>query len=166
MKLGTMLSEKGKDYFYIMHLSYNGSQREELWNYAKEEDLIGLDAPRIVRDNWSRVRESVKGKLSKTWVRQFDILCSEMVVGDIVLVLNGWNSLLGIAEILGRRHGYDKDLSKNKTFFDHVRQVRWIRKYEYANRKALPEPLKGFNNTLSRVTPSSPRWSILKDLAI
>jgi len=166
MKFGALLSARGKNYFYIMHLSYNGDKREELWNYAKGKNLIGLDAPGIVTKDWIKVRESAKRSLGRTWTRQFDILCTEMLAGDLVLVLNGWDSLLGIAEIVGNRHNYDRKLSDTHTFFNHIRQVKWVKKHEYANRQTLPEPLQGFNNTLSKVTPSSPRWSLLTDLNI
>lgn len=161
-----MLSEMQKDSFYITHLSYNGRERERLWNYAKENNLIGLDAPSIVTDNWVKVRESARKLLPNIWVRQFDIFCNEMKMGDIVLALNGWDSLLGIAEIAEIHHRYDRKLSENENFFDHVRQVKWIRKYEYANRHPIPEPIRGFNNTLSKVTPNTQRWSILTSLDV
>jgi hypothetical protein len=166
MKLEALLSEKEKEYFYIMHLSYNGRERERLWNHAKEKNLIGLDYPDVVTDDWIKVREAAKGSLPKIWVRQFDIFCKEMRVGDIVLVLNGWDSLLGIAEITGRRHRYDKKLSDKGTFFDHVREVQWIRKYEYTDRLTLPQPIKGFNNTLFKVKPYTRRWLILMNLNV
>jgi len=168
MKFGLMLSEKGKNYFYIMHLSYNGRKREDLWRYAKENNLIGLDAPGIVKEDWvtARMRKSVTEKLGPLWVRQFEILCNEMHRGDIVITINGWDSLLGIAEIIGRQHSYNRELSISENFFDHIRQVEWIRKCDYANRLSLAKPLVGFNNTLSKVSPSSPRWSMLTNLDI
>ena len=168
MKLSNVLSNKGKDYFYIMHLSYNGRKREKLWNYAKDNDLIGLDAPGIVKENWAEARkkESVRMQLGDTWIRQFDTFCFEMGVGDIVAVLSGWDSLLGIAEIVTSKHEHDRKLSDSGEFFDHVRHVKWVKKYDYANRKTLSEPLVGFNNTVSKVTPRSPRWPILTSLNI
>ena len=168
MKFSTMLSDKGKDYFYIMHLSYNGNKREELWNYAKDNNLIGLDAPGIVTENWTeaRKRESVRRQLGVTWIRQFDTFCFEMGVGDLVLVLCGWDSLLGVAEIVRRKHRYDRELSASEKFFDHVKPVKWIKKYEYANRERLAEPLVSFNNTVSKVTPRSRRWSALTSLIL
>jgi len=168
MKLSLMLSDKGKDYFYIMHLSYNGNRRKELWDYASKENVIGLDSPGIVRENWTEARkkEPVRKQLGTIWVRQFDTLCFELSVGDIVLVLSGWDSFLGIAEIVKREHKYDRELSVSKKFFDHVKQVEWVKKYEYDNRLMLPDPLVGFNNTISKVTPRSPRWQILTNLNI
>lgn len=170
MKLANMLLAQGRNFFYIMHLSYGGArgERKRLWNYAKENNVIGLDYPDTVRDDWVKVRESVKRLLPNIWVRQFDMFCSQMHVGDIVVVLNGWNSLLGVAEITEPRHKFDVRLSGTEAsgFFDHIRQVKWIRKREYINRLTLPQPIKGFNNTLSRVAPESQRWSILTDLDI
>jgi len=166
MTLATLLSERGRDYFYIMHLSYNGQRREELWSYARANRMIGLDAPRIVRDSWTNVRESAERHLGPTWVRQFDTFCNEMLVGDLVLALNGWDSLLGVAEIIEPKHIYDRTLSDTETFFDHIRRVKWIRQYEYNRRRMLPEPLRGFNNTLSKINLGSSRWQMLVNLAI
>jgi len=166
MKIGTILSSKGRDYFYIMHLSYNGQNREELWNYAKKNRVIGLDSPRIVRDNWLKVRESATKGLGKIWTKQFDIVCSELHTGDIILAIHGWDSLLGVAEISKPTHEYDRNLSKTGVFFDHTREVNWIKAYEYSDRQVLPKPLEGFNNTISKVSSSSPRWSILTNLNI
>jgi hypothetical protein len=168
MKLADLISSRKKDYFYIMHLSYNGDERERLWNYAREHDLIGLDLPDDVANDWAKVREMVKRSIPNIWVRQFDIFCNEMSVGDIVLVLSGWGSLLGIAEITERNHHYDRGLSGQEStgFFDHIRQVRWIRECEYADRIPLSQPIKGFNNTLSIVRPNSQRWSILTALNV
>jgi hypothetical protein len=98
MKIKDLLFAEGKDHFYIMHLSYNGKRRE-LWDFAKENNLIGLDVPEIVTNDWLKIRQLAKSKLTNTWVRQFDIFCTEMQAGDIVIVLNGWDSILGIAEL-------------------------------------------------------------------
>jgi hypothetical protein len=168
MNITDLVSTRKKDYFYIMHLSYNGDERERLWDYAREHDLIGLDLPDDVTDDWIRVREKVKGSIPSIWVRQFDIFCNEMTVGDIVLILSGWDSLLGIAEITECNHRYDRSLSGRELtgFFDHIRRVRWIREYEYAHRIPLSQPIQGFNNTLSTVRPSSQRWSNLTGLNV
>jgi hypothetical protein len=48
MKFGSIVLSRGKDYFYIMHLAYGlgrEKERERLWNYAKQNKLIGLDLP-------------------------------------------------------------------------------------------------------------------------
>jgi predicted Mrr-cat superfamily restriction endonuclease len=166
MMIRDLLLDKGKNYFYLMHLSYNGKQRRELWNFAKENDLIGLDVPEIVTDDWSKICHSVKRRLSKTWIRQFNIFCTEMQAGDIVIILNGWDSILGIAELTKNSYEYDRALSAEQKFFDHIRKVKWLKKYEYHSRLTLSTSLQGFNNTLSKVVPNSTRWSILTSLDI
>lgn len=157
MKLDEMLSQKGTNYFYIMHLSYDGQNRESLWNYAKENNVIGLDYPDVVREEWNRVRQSVKDRLPRIWVKQFDMFCHEIRSGDIVVILEGWHSLLGIAEVL-RGYRYRRGLSEDETFFDHVRQVRWLKKYDYGQHPRLPYPINGFRNTLYKVNSGTRRW--------
>lgn len=166
MKVKDLLLAKGKAHFYVMHLSYNGKRRRDLWDFAKENNLIGLDVPEIVTADWLKIRQSAKRKLTNTWIRQFDIFCAEMQAGDIVIILNGWNSVLGIAEVTQNSYEYDPTLSAEQKFFDHIREVRWLKKYEYPNRLTLSTPLQGFNNTLSKVVPNSKRWSILTSLDI
>jgi len=161
MKLEDLVSDKG--YFYIMHLSWRGRQRKELWNYARENDLIGLDYPPVVKDDWNKVRDMVKENLPKIWVRQFDMFCKEMKVGDIVVVLEGWHSILGIARITGNRHQYRKELSEERKFFDHVRKVQWVKKYEYGKHPKTPSLIEGFNNTLYKAKSDTRRWSALVD---
>jgi len=162
MKLKTLLSDKEKEYFYIMHLSYEGDDRERLWKYGKDKEIIGL-SHNWVDGDWVKVRGSVKNSLSNTWIRQFDTFCNEMNEGDVVLVLKGWDSLLGVAEIKKQKYEYKKRLKG--VFFDHIRDVTWTREYEFDTRP-IPKPVKGFNNTLSKVTPSSKWWPILADLDI
>ena len=168
MTVENLLLEKGRDYFYIMHLSYDGRERRRLWNFARRENLIGLSYPDIVDNDWVKIREVVKDVLPNIWVRQFDAFCNEMSVGDIVLLLNGWNSLLGIAKITKQRHQYNRDLSHRAVdpFFDHIREVHWITSHEYDHRVTLPEPIKGFNNTLSKIETSTKRWAILKNVEL
>jgi len=62
----------------------------------------------------------VKRFLSKIWVKQFDIFCKEMKIGYIVLVLDDWDSFLGIAEVIERRHRYNRELSENHIFFESM----------------------------------------------
>jgi len=160
MRLGELLSKRGLNYFYIMHLSYDGEERERLWNYAKENDIIGLDYPDEVRDDWNRVRESVRDKIPRIWVRQFDMFCNEMREGDIVVTLEGWFSLLGVAEVV-KGYEYQCGLYGSEEFFDHVRRVRWIKKHDYGKHPRLQHPIEGFRNTLYRVEPSTRRWKNL-----
>ena len=166
VKIGNLLSEKRRKRCYIMHMSYNGSKQQELWEFAKNNDVIGLDFPRYVKDNWLRVREWAMRFVGKTWTRQFDVFCSEMGAHDIVLVLKGWDSLLGVAEIADSEHTYDESLSKTEQFFDHTRRVEWIKAYEYEDAQPLPKPLRGFNNALSKVMPQSKRWKTLTNINI
>ena len=157
MKFGALLTNEGRDYFYIMHLSYDGAERERLWNFAKDNNTIGL-SHRYVDDNWTKVREKAKSLLGRGWVRQFDTFCG-MQKGDVVMVLNGMDSVLGVAVVKESKHGYDENL--DDVFFDHTRRVEWRIEYEYTGRKKLPKLLAGFSHTLSRVTKNSPRWNVL-----
>jgi len=73
VKLDEFLFKTGKDYFYIMHLSYNGHEKIRLWNYAKEKKLIGLDVPGIVTNDWSKIHElarrlAIQQNSAMTWV--------------------------------------------------------------------------------------------------
>jgi len=166
MRLDELLSEKGKNYFYIMHLSYGeGSieNRKRLWNYAKENNVIGLDYPGVVTDDWSRTPEEMRRLLPPIWRKQFDMFCNEMEIGDIVVILEGWLSLLGIAEVL-KRHEYRRELSETRKFFDHVREVRWLKKYDFGEHPRLPNPVKGFLNTIHRVEHGTNRWRILSTI--
>lgn len=164
MRLNELLSKKGKNYFYIMHLSYGeGIHRERLWNYAKNNNVIGLDYPRVVTDNWIRTPEEVRDLLPPIWRKQFNMFCYEMVIGDIVVILEGWLSLLGIAEVL-TTHRYRRELSETEMFFDHVRDVRWLKKYDFGEHPRLIHPLKGFLNTLHRVERGTKRWRILSTI--
>jgi len=168
MKLVDLLSDSKKDCFYIMHLSYNGSDKERLWNYARDNKLIGLDVPGIVRGNWLDVRESAKKSLKRGWVRQFDTFCDARQKGihkdDFVMIIKGMESALGIAQVIDSTLIYDKKLSADRVFFDHVRRVKWHHKYEYANPLVFPKLLLGFSHTLSRVSQDSPRWLMLTNL--
>lgn len=174
MKLGDILLSKGKDYFYIMHLAYGAGrekERERLWNYAKQNRIIGLDLVDFVRNDWNDVSDSVKQLLRSQrpiWFKQFDRFCNEMTVDDLVMVLNGWDSLLGVAEISEPRYRYVKSLSEASggPFFDHVRSVKWRRACDYDRRLVLPEPIRGFNNTLLKVKTGTKFWSILANVDI
>jgi hypothetical protein len=163
-KIMDLLAENGLNYFYIMHLSYNGEESERLWDYARQNKCIGLDVPGIVRDNWTKVREEAKRGLAPVWIGQFDAFC-RMHKGDLVLVLKGQESLLGVARIDDLTHKYDKELSRKKKFFDHYRTVQWRQAYTYANAKKLSETLI-FTNTLAKVTRQSPRWKMLTNTYI
>jgi len=165
MRVRELPSRMGLDHIYIMHLSYDGGERERLWNYAKENNLIGLDAPMAVTNDWGRIRESAKKLLSKRWVNQFDLFCG-MNKGDIVLVLDGWDFLLGIGKVTENHHHYEAKLSAERIFFDHIRRVRWIVQHEYNERFRLPRRLHGFNNALTQVRVGTEHWLDLADTQI
>jgi hypothetical protein len=60
------------------------------------------------------------------------------------------------------KHSYRPELASSRggAFFDHVREVDWIRKYSFEDRLEIPS-VKGFNNTLAIVEQCSKRWSKL-----
>jgi len=171
---GELLASERMDYFYMMHLSYNGRDRERLWTYALRERIIGLDLPDIVTRDWVTLSEPDRERAGEHWIRQFDLFCKstrpciQMHEGDYVMILNGTYSLLGIARIAEPRHHYDQNLSDDENnpdpFFDHFRIVDWIKKYPYDGYH-LPEKLT-FDGTLERVTPRtrSPRWRVLTNI--
>jgi hypothetical protein len=49
MNFGELLRSEKKNCFYLMHLSYGGDKKDQqrLWNYALENNLIGLDSPKL-----------------------------------------------------------------------------------------------------------------------
>jgi len=150
-----------------MHLSYglNKKERERLWKYATEKNMIGLDLPDIVTRDWVTLSESEREMAGPHWIRQFDRFCNEMHKGDFVVILNGIYSLLGIAKITEPTHHFDPYLSSKENpnpFFDHIREnVEWIKKYPWDG-CTLPQPLT-FDGTLDRATSRSrsPRWRVL-----
>lgn len=156
MKIKTLLKQRNLDYFYIMHLSWDGKQRRRLWNYAKQNKIIGLSHGNVDVD-WEKASSRIKNSVSNIWKSQFDYFCS-MEKGEIVVVMNGFDSILGVAEINKNQH--DLDLNIRYTFFDHYREVKWIREYEYDKRKYLKNPIT-FRNTLALIDEDSKRWSSL-----
>jgi predicted Mrr-cat superfamily restriction endonuclease len=165
MNFGELLRSEKKNCFYLMHLSYGGDKKDQqrLWNYALENNLIGLDSPKLIKANWTTLSEEEKSVVSSTWKRQFNIFCFDMKSGDYVVVLNGVSHLLGIGKV-SAPHKFNYSLSHN--FFNHTRKVGWKLKYDYEKRLLLPQPLKGFNNTLSKVTKDSSRWSLLEKVEL
>lgn len=170
----------GKDYFYIMHLSYSrGRDVERLWNYAKKHSVIGLDYVQYVPRKWSTISESEKERLGREhpkWMTQFKIFCEQMGKDETVLVLDGMFWLLGVAKTIKDYYRYDENLSETSVlkhgygepFFDHIRDVEWEKACDYSKRTKMPEPIWGFSNTLARVLrdSNSRRWSILTELEV
>jgi len=163
MKLEKFLSELNRDHFYIMHLSYEGEDKERLWNYAKENRLIGLQHS-LVTDYWLTIRERVKYQLDPLWINQFNVFCEDMQIGDIVLVLDGCEYLLGIAEIRENLAKYNKKL--RRVFFDHIRLVSWIVEYNYDKSAQLSNTLDKFTKTLRKVDVCKRYWDDLASLQI
>lgn len=179
MKLQDLLSKQKKTRFYIMHLSYgqeeDGDKKKELWGFSEKKRLIGLDLVDYVDGSWPIVKDSVIEALRRdflyVWIWQFDTFCkgmspSSMDRGDIVLVLDGFSSILGIAQVTSD-HDYRPALASKRggNFFDHVRQVKWM--YDYGYDKPLEIPaLKGFVNTLGIVEKDSKRWSQLINIEL
>ena len=164
---GELLASEHRDRFYIMHLSYGMDlvERERLWEFATDRNMIGLDLPNIVRRNWTTLSRAERERAGSHWIRQFDLFCQEMDEGDYVVILNGTYAVLGIARITEPVHHYRPELSDDSNpeiFFDHVREnVEWVRDYPWEGH-ILPERLT-FDGTLERVTPrtQSPRWRVL-----
>jgi len=161
--LKSLLDKKEKEYFYIMHLSYDGGCKEPLWECAKENNVIGLNHCRIIEHDWRTERELVKNCISKVWARQLDMFC-ELKKDDIVVVLDGWYYILGIAEKPGECN-YNKNLSNcedyNGGFFGYTREVEWAESYEWGKRCRLSNPVRGFNNTLNIVNKDTKWWTSL-----
>ena len=139
-----------------MHLSYGGEYRERLWRYAYENNLIGLDYEGV-DEEWVKIPESKREKLIQTrdWHRQFQLFCENMKVGDCVLVTAGMSPsyLLGVG-LVASPYFFDKKLDE---FFRHLREVRWLVKYKWEDRR----PFKAyFRKTLLRIDSNSRLWNL------
>lgn len=160
MRFEDLLSER--DHFYLMHLSYGYNyKRKELWNFAREKRIIGLDH-REVKDDWPLVRDKAMKSLHTPWPLQFDMLCENMhsksmKEGDIVVAMAGLDYVLGIGIVIGP-HKYRRSYSIEERFFDHIRPVEWIIDYPYDERCKIPR-VYGFNNTLAFVKKDQDQWS-------
>ena len=167
MKLISLLNQKGKNHFYIMHLSYDGAEREPLWEYARENNIIGISHRKVWEHDWTTASELVKNRISKIWQTQLNIFSKEIENNDTIIVLNGWDSILGIAENIGP-YKYQKELARFEPvygdFFCYTREVQWRKMYNYNKRYELISPLNGFNNTISKVKKGDKRWTTLVNL--
>lgn len=172
MKIADWLS--GKEYFYIMHLSYgSNSRRKDMWDFARQKKVIGLDREDVEGD-WATIRKDAEKYLRSIncnqWVKQFDMFCEDMgpesmVNGDIVVLMAGKEHVLGIGEVIGP-HGYNLAYRLLEQFFDHIRPVKWIIEYDYQERKKIP--YVEFQNTLRRIERNRPKdrmlWSLFSSL--
>jgi hypothetical protein len=164
MKFKSLLDGEEKDYFCIMHLSYGiNYKRKILWDYAKENKVIGLDLPDVVNGNWNKetIKETARNEgISPLWENQFDLFYS-MEKGDIVMILQGWKSVLGVGKVVGEPPEFSK--SKKGEFFEHTRKVDWIKTYGLDE---VPCRAEGFNRTLLRIEQTSKWWSNLTNIEI
>lgn len=149
-----------------MHLSYGDEgkctipYKEHLWNVARERKKIGL-SHYLVEGAWNDegVEDSALAKgLVPIWRHQFDLFYNHMRKDDIVVILVGWDSILGVAEVTGEPEPYDK--KEEGKFFSHTRKVRWIKDYDFDKRHMIT-PVKGFINTLHMVEQGTERWTNL-----
>lgn len=161
----------GKNRFYLMHLSHGyNTRRRELWDFAREKRVIGLDNSGVNGD-WPLVRDKAAKNLPNPWPLQFNILCENMhpksmKEGDIVVVMAGLDYVLGIGVVAGP-HRYKREYRSENRFFDHIRPVEWILDYPFDERCKIPR-VYGFNNTLSWVRKDhdqSSRWTLFSRLS-
>lgn len=170
MRLRDLLGDR--KYFYIMHLSYGAGtdeDKEKHWEFGKSSNLIGLDRTDINQD-WNDLGEDEKETFRSSnpnWYRQFETFCNKMTKDDIVVVMAGLDSILGIGLITRHDYFYCPKFKTDRTFFDHVRNISWITAWDYKsnNRPFLSEPLMIFNDTLRRVAPNSSFWNAIIDLS-
>ncbi len=163
---------EGRNFFWLMHLSYGTmteEDRREHWNYARDHSLIGLDLPREVPRDWNEMTDAQKQALRSqkpNWYDHFEWFCNEMKPNDLVIIANGWDSLLGIGKVKPSKppYRYRRELSARAIFFDHVRDVIWERAQEYDDRILLPTPLMGFDRTLLMVKFNTTFWEILSNV--
>jgi hypothetical protein len=169
MRLKELLGDKR--HFYIMHLSYGEGTNEDIrehWEFGRASNLIGLDRKDVNHD-WNDFSDSEKksfGSANPNWYRQFEVFCNEMTKGDIVVIMAGLDSILGVGEISRNDYYYCPLFKTERTFFDHVRNVLWKKTWDYDDSKGSPKltkPLMIFKDTLRKVTQKSKFWDILCD---
>jgi hypothetical protein len=167
MKLGEYF--EGRNYFWLMHLSYGTwteEDRREHWDYAKDHSLIGLDLQEVPKD-WNNMSDSEKQALRSqkpNWYDHFESFCNEMKPNDLVIIANGWDSLLGIGKVKASQPPYEHHEELRGIFFDHIRKVKWDVAREYDDRIRLSAPLTGFDRTLLRVKANTIFWKILSNV--
>jgi len=164
MKLKDLISKIGRNYFDLMHLSYNNeSSREPLWRYAYDKNRIGLDWGGMNK-NWFDIPKRKREKaLNWFWYRQFELFCENMIDGDCVLVIEGLSHLLGVG-LVGEPYAPEDVQETTKYpegFFWHVRPIRWLIKYKYKDR--VPFKVPKFTNTLAYVNDTCRRWAVVNN---
>lgn len=163
IRLYELLSELNRSHFYIMHLSYEGEDKERLWNYARKNSIVGLSNSHVT-GYWLDVENWARDRLDGTWIYQFDVFCKDMELGDIILVLDGCSRLLGVGQVKENDARFSKRFSK--VFFDHVRYVNWLITYDFDKSAPLPNPLDRFTNTLREVEKGKKYWKELAPLQL
>jgi predicted Mrr-cat superfamily restriction endonuclease len=99
--------------------------------------------PKQVPKNWNDMSDSEKQALRSqkpNWYDHFEWFCNDMKPDDLVIVANGWDSLLGIGRVKSSKPPYEYRRELRGIFFDHVRKVIWERALEYDDRVLLPTP--------------------------
>lgn len=105
------------------------------------------------------VRENaITEGLPAIWRNQFDLFYNRMRKHDTVIILVGWDSVLGIAKVMDEEPTYDDELEED--FFPHTRNIKWKCDYNFENRHMIP-PVIGFVNTLHIVEEGTDRWRSL-----
>jgi hypothetical protein len=156
LTLKKLLNEIGKEHFYLMHLSWEGKDRQRLWDIAARKKLIGLDRyhPIDVNRRWEEFSERRKKQLTWKWHLQFELF-AKMENDDCVVVMAGKKDMLGIA-LAKHPYMFKPEFSE---FFRHVRRVEWLLNYDWQDRICFP--LRAFPNTISYVDESSRYWQIV-----
>ena len=151
-----LLRQIGRDHFYLMHASYGRrASRQGLWDFAKQNSLIGLDFGGIDQ-RWDQVSNVKRSSLTRIWQHQFELF-SSIEDGECVLVANGQTDLLGVG-LAKEPYKFEGKLGDN--FFRHVRRVKWLVAYDWNRRMPVGNSLVGFRNTTLRVGEESPFWRL------
>ncbi len=133
--------------------------RRRLWEFARTNNLIGLDYTRHPNANlsWEDFPPSQKGLLSAWWRHQFDLFYS-IQKNDCVVVLDGQTKLLGVGIAISPC----EFRSEQTGFFRHVITVDWLQAFEWDKRLRLPLQLwfGGFRNTIQKIDKNSGYWRV------
>ena len=124
------------------------------WNYSKNNNLIGLDRSDVNRD-WNDKTKAEKEEFRShfpQWHSQFEMFCNEITRNDFVVAMAGYDIFLGFGTVNRKEYKYLPKLKKDKTFFDHVRQINWIETWDYDNHLKLSKPLKGYLRNKGMIT--------------
>lgn len=162
---------KGRDHFWVMHLTYDGDNGEVLWEYAKQRGKIGLD---LWAFNMSWNDQTPDEKLvfyhnSRMWYNQFEALCNKMEKDDIIVIIQGQKSILGVGRTTKGKGEYDysPELKTKEIFFDHTRDVSWDMTWNYDdNNKPDIVRLPIFTATLMRAPAGGKYWEALQKVEL